>query len=330
MMRFKLCYEISSTPGQYISPQLLPISKPEYAWDTADNLILRYRYDFMPKGILSRFIVETHQLIEDHVWKNGVVLADKWARAEIIENYPQNQINVRVTGSNKKPLLERVRYELWKIHESYERLEYKELIPCNCSQCKDSKDPESYAYDLLMKYIGDRRYDIECRASYAKVDVRRLISDITDQSTRNDMVHGRVELDPMDVEFRHYLNRHPVYIDRSTHTTNQYGDGDNVARDKASGDKIDTQINHPQDLTQLSNTLNTLLENLSEEYNATTAKGQTKIKESALETIRQDLTLQQRLTDAFKAGSEEALEQMITHPLAKVLIESCKGFIKTD
>ncbi|MGB3291353.1 MAG: COR domain-containing protein, partial [Phormidesmis sp.] len=257
MMRFKLAYEIPNAPGSYISPQLLPISKPDYPWNTADNLILRYRYDFMPKGILSRFIVETHQLIErqDHVWKNGVVLADKWARAEIIENYPKNQIHVRVTGSNKKPLLEKVRYELWKIHESYERLDYKELIPCNCPQCKDSTEPESYAYDLLMKYIGDRRYDIECRASYAKVDVRRLISDITDQSTRSDIAHQRRELDPTDDQFWHYLNQRSVLIDRSTHAThitNQYGDGDNIARDKVGRDKIDSQINNQQDLAQLS------------------------------------------------------------------------------
>ncbi len=239
MMRFKLAYEIPSAPGSYISPQLLPVSKPHYPWNSADNLILRYRYDFMPKGILSRFIVETHQLIEqqDHVWKNGVVLADKWACAEIIENYPKNQINVRITGSNKKPLLEKVRYELWKIHESYERLEYKELIPCNCARCKDSTEPEAYAYDLLMKYISDRRYDIECRESYAKVDIRRLISDFPDQSTRNDLTHGKVEQDSSDRQSSNY----PSYTDNSTHTTyHQYGKDDNVAGNKIEGDSTST------------------------------------------------------------------------------------------
>ena len=146
----------------------------------------------MPKGILTRFIVETHSLIEDqnHVWKNGVVLSDKWARAQVIENYPKSEINVRVSGSNKKPLLENVRHELWKIDESYERLQYDELIPCNCGQCKDSTQPESYPYDLLMKYIGDHQYDIDCRKSYKKVDVRRLMSDVSDRATRYDIEEG--------------------------------------------------------------------------------------------------------------------------------------------
>ena len=136
----------------------------------------------MPKGILTRFIVETHQSIEDpnNLWKNGVILADNWARAQVIENYPKKEINVRVSGSNKKPLLEIVRHELRKIHNSYERLEYKELIPCNCSKCKSSPEPESYAYDLLTRYKNEHKYTIECRNSFEQVDVRRLITDITD------------------------------------------------------------------------------------------------------------------------------------------------------
>jgi internalin A len=223
MMRFKLAYELPSQPGNYIAPQLLPISQPDYDWDNTNNLILRYRYDFMPKGIVTRFIVETHQLIEnqDHVWKNGVVLTDKGSRAQIIENYPKNEIHVSVSGIQRKTLLERVRYELWKIHYSYERLEYKELIPCNCKQCKGSPELEFYSYDLLTKYTRDRRYDIECRASYEKVDVRRLMDDIGD------------------------LNNLIVKNRDQGNIINQHGLEDNIARDKVIRDKIGTQIfNH--------------------------------------------------------------------------------------
>ncbi|WP_445248451.1 leucine-rich repeat domain-containing protein [Microcoleus sp. OTE_8_concoct_300] len=64
MKHFKLCYEIPCQPGQYIAPQLLRLETPNYDWDDADNLILRYEYDFMPKGIITRFIVEMHLLID--------------------------------------------------------------------------------------------------------------------------------------------------------------------------------------------------------------------------------------------------------------------------
>jgi Leucine-rich repeat (LRR) protein len=64
MMRFKLCYPIPHRSCHYIAPQLLDINQPEYTWDESNNLILRYKYEFMPKGILTRFIVETHPWIE--------------------------------------------------------------------------------------------------------------------------------------------------------------------------------------------------------------------------------------------------------------------------
>ncbi|MEL6606261.1 MAG: COR domain-containing protein, partial [Cyanobacteria bacterium J06614_10] len=228
MMRFKLAYEIpnrgANTPGTYIAPQLLPVSQPKYDWDNTNNLILRYRYDFMPKGILTRFIVETHPLIEnqDHVWKNGLILADKWSRAQIIENYPKSEITIHISGTNKKPLLEIIRHEFGKIHLSYEKLKYDELIPCNCPECTGSNEPEFYPYDLLMKYIAKHRYNIECRTSIEPVDVRRLISDITDQPT--------YETGARPTSTNHYGD---IYY--------QHGFGDNVAGKKVAGDNIDLQ-----------------------------------------------------------------------------------------
>ncbi|HEY9659148.1 MAG TPA: COR domain-containing protein, partial [Allocoleopsis sp.] len=109
MMKFKLCYEIPSFPGTYIAPQLLSSNQPEYTWNELDNLILRYEYEFMPKGILTRLIVETHQWIEAQscVWKTGVVLRKEQARAEVIEHYRyhKGEIKIRVSGRRKKELL---------------------------------------------------------------------------------------------------------------------------------------------------------------------------------------------------------------------------------
>ena len=333
MMRFKLAYELPNRPGHYIAPQLLPISQPTYDWDTTNNLILRYRYDFMPKGIVTRFIVETHPLIEnqDHVWKNGVVLADSTSRAQVIENYPKSEIYVSVSGTYKKPLLERIRYELWKIHQSYERLDYQELIPCNCERCKGSPQPESYAYDLLTKFIRDRRYEIECRKSYEKVDVRRLISDITDQTARFDIAdQERAEGSIKDPFMRYLAQPLVIYDQRGDRTTNQYGRGDNVGNNKIEGNSIDTQINNEQDITQLGDTLDALIEELSEEHNPNKPKGQANIQRDALNAIRDSPHLKQRIANALKAGFEEDLEQSVTNPLAKVLIKSCKGLLPGD
>ncbi len=181
MMRFKLCYPIPNRPNHYIAPQLLNINQPDYTWDDTNNLILRYKYEFMPKGILTRFIVETHPWIEQQnlVWRSGVVLNKDQSRAEIIEDYNQREIKIRVAGNRKKDLLAVVTHELEKIHQSFERLQYNTLVPCNCTTCEGSQTPHTYSLDSLRKRLNAGRYQVECEISYEIVDVRRLIDDVS-------------------------------------------------------------------------------------------------------------------------------------------------------
>lgn len=180
MMRFKLCYSIPNRPGNYIAPQLLDIEQPEYSWDKSHNLILWYKYEFMPKGILIRLIVETYPWIENQklAWKNGVVLNKDETRAEIIENYNQKEIKVSLSGNRKKELLAVVTHELEKIHQSFEHLQYKTLVPCNCTECTVSENPYAYELDSLRKRLKGGKYQVECERSYEFVDVRTLIDDV--------------------------------------------------------------------------------------------------------------------------------------------------------
>jgi GTPase SAR1 family protein len=185
MMRFKLCYPIPNRPNNYIAPQLLDINEPDYNWDESNNLILRYEYEFMPKGILTRFIVETHPWIEQQklVWRSGVVLNKDQSRAEVIEHYNQKEIKVRVAGNRKKELLAVVTHELDKIHQSFERLQYQTLVPCNCKKCEGSQSPHAYPLNKLREFLDARAYQIQCMNSYQMVDVRRLIDDVNLQAT---------------------------------------------------------------------------------------------------------------------------------------------------
>ncbi|MEL7359026.1 MAG: DUF4926 domain-containing protein [Cyanobacteria bacterium J06560_6] len=108
---------------------------------------------------------------------------------------------------------------------------------------------------------------------------------------------------------------------------NQYGKGDNIAGDKVLGDKIQTQINNNPDLAQAARDIKALLNELSEEYNPNSAKGQAKIEEAALAEIKQNPTLKQRTLKALQSAGDEALEQAIQHPVAKVVVSGVKGFL---
>jgi uncharacterized protein YuzE len=117
-------------------------------------------------------------------------------------------------------------------------------------------------------------------------------------------------------------------IQTMSNTINQYGQGDNIAGDKVLGDKIQTQINNNPDLAQSARDIKALLNELSEEYNPDTEKGKAKIKDGALAQIRQNPQLKQRTLAALKSAGEEALEQAIQHPIAKVVVEGVKGFLE--
>ena len=183
MKKFQLCYEIPNSKDTFIAPQLLSYNQPEYDWNQSNNLILRYAYpDFMPKGILSRFIVLMHQYIDQqkYVWQTGVILNKDNTKAEVIEHYGKREIRIRIAGSYKRELLNNVTYELDRIHYSYNRLNYRKLIPCNCHQCKNSQSPYFYPFDSLRTFIAHKQYNIQCQNSYEMVNVLSLIDDLVD------------------------------------------------------------------------------------------------------------------------------------------------------
>ena len=74
MKRFEICFQLSSTQ-EYIIPELLPPQQPEFIWNFENNLRFEYRYDFMPAGIITRFIVRNYRLIQNNIyWKYGAIL----------------------------------------------------------------------------------------------------------------------------------------------------------------------------------------------------------------------------------------------------------------
>jgi internalin A len=180
MMNFKLCYQIPGTQDEYIVPQLLDDNPPDYAWDGSNNLMLRYHYEFMPKGILARLIVETHRFIEAQtlVWKSGVVLTNGTARSEVIELKHNREIRLRVSGIRPKELLTVITHEIDKINNSFDRIQVQKLVPCNCSVCMDSQDPCFYPLEKLHERLITGKKTIECsKPPYEDVLVQGLIDE---------------------------------------------------------------------------------------------------------------------------------------------------------
>ncbi len=186
MINFKLCYRIKGS-NKYMVPELLGRNQPAHEWDDRDNLVVKYTYEFMPKGILTQFIVAMNPMIagQDLVWREGVILEKDETRAEVIENYGKREIRIRVTGKYRREIMTIVVYEIDMINSAYTTLRFSKWIPCNCEACKSGYEPHFYSYDTLREFTADRQYEIQCqRKPYRMVDVLGLIDDAIDIGKR--------------------------------------------------------------------------------------------------------------------------------------------------
>jgi hypothetical protein len=182
MMKFRLCYQIPNLRETYIAPQLLSENQPSYSWKDTDNLLLRYTYEFMPKGILTQFIVIMHRYIaivndQSFVWRSGVIVAKGQTAAEVIEHYGKREIQVRIRGPHKKDVMAVIMDRLDEIHSSYKRLRYSKLIPCNCTICHTNSEPYFHRFEQLQNFMENQVEEIQCGKSGDMVNVHRLVDD---------------------------------------------------------------------------------------------------------------------------------------------------------
>jgi internalin A len=178
MMKFQLCYELAEG-GAYIAPQLLSSSQPAYPWEPKGNLVLRYQYDFMPKGLVSRLIVALHHLIADQsqVWKSGVILHREGSKAEIIEDRQRNRITVRAVGPDTRGLIAVIDDQLERIHSSFPSVPFEKHLSCNCPVCSGAAEPFAYPLKNLKRFAQAGR-PIQCQESFEMVGAAALVRDI--------------------------------------------------------------------------------------------------------------------------------------------------------
>jgi internalin A len=321
MKKFQLCYDIPNTPNTFIAPRLLPTEPPRYDWDNNENLLLRFSYDFMPKGILSRLIVAMHKLIEAQtlVWRTGVVLKDKSTRAEIVEYYNKKEIHIRICGDRKRDLMVIINHELQKIHDTFNRnskhLKFNVHVPCICPQCLHNQDPHFFTLENLQNRRASREKDahsVQCERSYKRISVFQITDDFPISQYQNIKPEVTMSQDPKITNTFH-----------NTTIANFANEVKDNARQQAH-QHIHQAPN--QNLTQAAKEIKDLLDQLDKQYDRATPVGQAMINVKAIESIENNPQLKDRVTNAIKEGSITALEEAINHPVAKVIIATIKGF----
>ncbi|WP_312074957.1 COR domain-containing protein [Chryseobacterium sp.] len=175
MKKFELCFEVEQ--NIFLIPELLKPEKIDFDWDYLDNLRFEYHYDFMPAGIMARFIVRIRKLIYDKTfWKNGVIIQRESTRALITTDQYSRKLFIWINGNNSSFLLEVIRKELNDIHQSLNYPDVPEKIPCNCQECAKSMSPHLFNYSFVKRIgIENTFKTIPCEVSATGVNVHKLL-----------------------------------------------------------------------------------------------------------------------------------------------------------
>ncbi len=185
MQKFELCYRLPDTHADtWLAPQLLPPSKPEelFDWQQPGNLTLRYRYEFMPKGIVSRLIVRMHRFISRPglSWISGALF--ERSGTEVLAEVPAKggEIVLRASGPERKELLSVISADLDALNNNFHGLKdlVSKWVPCNCNRCSEMTEPEFFEQKRLLQRKIDGKMKIECPASYEDVNVLELLDGI--------------------------------------------------------------------------------------------------------------------------------------------------------
>ncbi|MCA6519320.1 MAG: leucine-rich repeat domain-containing protein, partial [Pseudanabaena sp. M110S1SP2A07QC] len=131
MKEFELCFDIDSTPKQFLIPAILPKDEPQNTNLEGDTLEFQYHYRILPNSIISRFIVNTSDYIHNQTyWRSGVMLAYPESRevyniARIKADTEDKKIFIAISGrkETRREFLAIIRKELNKIHQNFSNLD---------------------------------------------------------------------------------------------------------------------------------------------------------------------------------------------------------------
>ena len=187
MERFELCYLLTDTsPQTWLAAQLLPPQKPaalaHWAGSSSSDLVLRYHYEILPKGLISRLTVRMHPFVRnpEMAWITGV-LFELDDTSVLVELLPAgNEIELRARGPERKALLSAIATNLDALNESFPGLHEKvdKRIPCICTKCRTLITPHFFNQKNLRKRVEDRRLSVECPDSYEEVNVLALLDGV--------------------------------------------------------------------------------------------------------------------------------------------------------
>jgi internalin A len=221
MEKFELCFPPNGSRTELVVPELM--TEQEAAWKQyfpEMSKCLRYElhYEFLPEGLLPRFIVATHHLSQaGERWRTGVMLRSGRNTALVRGDSVARKVHIAINGPvpTRRDLLSVVRNDFAKIHASISRLGVKEMVPV------PGLDVEPLVYDHLLaaQAMGDEDWPVVADGVRHKIMITELLEGIELKETGKEQAKKRSDGTTMIFEAGSQYHEHqePMSIDQSIH-----------------------------------------------------------------------------------------------------------------
>lgn len=191
MKKFQLAFDVADST--YLVAELLDNKAItlERIFPYGETLSFRYEYDFIPAGVMTRFIVSINRYLEtvDNVkqcWKKGAYLRyhTAYALIRLYDNLANRYVEIKVAGENprhRQELLTVIRTTFEEINNQFSQIQITERIPCICSDgCK-------FLFDYKKLLMAERKgkQTIECHDTFEDVDIRKLLDGVESRMENN-------------------------------------------------------------------------------------------------------------------------------------------------
>lgn len=218
MENFQLSFVIENNKT-FLIPELLDNTEKHLDLDiqSKETLNFRYIYNFLPAGIVTKFIVKAHKLLIDEngiksCWRKGAYLRykDAYCVVNLRDGITERYVDIKVSGNNNRncrELLTYVRKNFEEIHSNIPKIDFTENVLCNCSpECDYLHD-----YVYLIKLEDNNIIEERCKTSLRMIEISLLLDGIQLRKERKREV-TEININPI-------FNNSPV-INTSANATN--------------------------------------------------------------------------------------------------------------
>ena len=202
MEKFQLAFNIN--PETFLVAELLNNQSIDLGFDFSKRktLSFRYEYDFLPAGVMTKFIVSASQYLvtkngNKQCWRKGAYLQHNAAYAliRLFDDLSERYIQIEVSGGDdrsKRELLSIVRTKIDEINGRYRKIKITQRIPCCCSEnCQFLFD-----YNTLLTAERKGKKTVECHHSLDDVQISKLLDGVEEKMSPDTINMGNIYFQP--------------------------------------------------------------------------------------------------------------------------------------